>query len=81
MYADMPADHSLPARSPRPLADRYAYVTKKALQHVLPRIGEMDLHAGVTLEGRDDDELPEQVLFTARIRRFDLLGRATEVEL
>ena len=60
---------------------RYAYVTKKALQHVLPRIGEMDLHAAVTLEGRDDDELPEQVLLTARICRFDLLERAKEVEL
>ena len=39
---------------------RYAYVTKKALQHVLPRIGEMDLHAAVTLEERDDDEPPSK---------------------
>ena len=31
--------------------------------------------------GRDDDELPEQVLLTARICRFDLLERAKEVEL
>ena len=41
----------------------------------------MDIHAAVTLEGRDDDELPEQVLLTARICRFDLLERAKEVEL
>ena len=41
----------------------------------------MVLDCGFMLEGRHDDELPEQVLLTARICRFDLLERAKEVEL
>ena len=50
---------------------RFAYVTKKGVQHLLPRLGEFHFHAAVTLEGRENDELPEQVIGAVRIESLD----------
>ena len=41
---------------------RFGFVTKKGAHQLLPRMAEMEFHFAVTLEGRDDAELPEQVL-------------------
>ena len=60
---------------------RFAYLTKKGVQGLLGRIGDFDLHAAITLEGRVDEELPEQVLAAVRIQGLDLLRLAYEGEL
>ena len=45
------------------------------------RIKDLDFHAAVTIEGRDDSELPEQELCAARIRGLDLPNLASTAEL
>ena len=40
-----------------------------------------DFHAAFTLEGRDNEELPERTLLAVRIRGLDLPHVAQEVEL
>ena len=57
---------------------RFAYVTKRGVNHVLHRIGEMQIHASVTIEGRDDSELPEQAIACGRIEHLDLVKLASE---
>ena len=46
---------------------------------VLPRTGEMDIQAGITSEGRDDDELPEQMIAVARFKGIDFTNQASDV--
>jgi len=58
---------------------RFAYLTKKGVQHVLPRIHELKLHCAVTIEGRENDELPEQALAACRLSGFNLIKRAAEL--
>ena len=41
---------------------RFAYMTKKGVNSLINRIPEFDLHTAITLEGREDGELPEQTL-------------------
>ena len=50
---------------------RFAYITKKGMHYVLPRIPELHAHASVTIEGRDNDELPEQIICAGRLRGLE----------
>ena len=59
---------------------RFAYLTKKGVNSLMSRIPDFQLHAAVTIEGREDDELPEQVLAAVRINGLDLLKLAFELE-
>ena len=45
------------------------------------RIKDFDFHAALTLEGRKDDELPEQVLAAAKIKNLAMDKFAYEEEL
>jgi hypothetical protein len=56
---------------------RFSYVCKKGLQHLMGRIPDFHLHLSMTLEGRSDDELPEQVVFAIKLRGFDLRAYGT----
>ena len=60
---------------------RFAYLTKKGVSSLMYRIGDFDLHAALTMEGREDDELPERTLCAIRMRGLDLLKLAFEGEL
>jgi len=60
---------------------RFGYLAKKALNYVVPRIGDFHFHSALTLEGRDDEELPEQTLLAARIVGADLEKYGSEYEL
>ena len=60
-------------------AFRFAYLTKKGISMALPRSSEMVLQAGVTIEGRDDDELPEQMIAVAYVKHLDLTQGSTEI--
>ena len=60
---------------------RFAYLTKKGVTSIMHRIPEFDLHAAITMEGREDAELPEQTLAAIRIRGLDVLKLAFEGEL
>ena len=55
---------------------RFGLITKKGVHHLMPRIPEFDLHAAVTIEGRDDSELVERTLLAVRLRGLDLKGLA-----
>ena len=57
---------------------RFAYVTKKGISSLLPRLGEMDFHFAVTVEGRDDAELPEQIIAAARCQNLDFAASAID---
>jgi len=51
---------------------RFGFLTKKGMNYLLPRFAEFDFHAAMTVEGRDDSELPEQTLCATRIRGVDI---------
>jgi len=55
----------------------FAYITKKGISSILPRVKDLKLHCAVTIEGRDNDELPEQALAAGRIPGLDLQRLAT----
>jgi len=59
---------------------RFAYLTKKGVHSLLGRIPDFQLHAAITIEGREDEELPEQVVAAVRITGLDLLKLAFELE-
>lgn len=58
---------------------RFAFVTKKGVSHLMGTIPKMELHTAVTLEGRDDDELPEQTLLAVRMRGLDIVKMSKEL--
>ena len=58
---------------------RFAFLTKKGVSMSLPRTNEMVLQAGVTIEGREDDELPEQMIAVAYVKHLDLTQGSTEI--
>ena len=60
-------------------AFRFAFLTKKGVSMALPRSNEMVLQAGVTIEGREDDELPEQMIAVAYVKHLDLTSGSTEL--
>lgn len=47
----------------------------------LSKIKGMDLHVALTLEGRDDAELPEQALCAVRLKNLAISEMASEVDL
>lgn len=51
---------------------RFAYITKVGMNRYLPKINELWMHCAVTIEGRDNDELPEQCLLAGRIRGLEI---------
>ena len=51
------------------------------MHHLIPRFAEFDFHAALTLEGREDEELPERTLLATRIRGLDLKKLASEVDI
>ena len=57
---------------------RFGFVTKKGAHQLLPRMAEMEFHFAVTLEGRDDAELPEQVLAAAQCQKLDFVTSAVD---
>jgi hypothetical protein len=59
---------------------RFGYITKKGVSTIFHKIKDMDFHAAITLEGRKDEELPEQVLCAVRIKNMDLTAIAPEVD-
>ena len=58
---------------------RFAFLTKKGMSMSLPRTSEMVLHAGITIEGREDDELPEQMIAVCMVKHLDLTQGSTEI--
>lgn len=67
--------------STRPVVGvRSGLITKKGLHYLLPRLGEFELHGAVTIEGRDDAELPEQALLAVRLRGLDFAKLAVEAD-
>ena len=56
------------------------FLTKKGVHTLLPRFAEYDFHAALTLEGRDDGELPERTLMAARLRGLDVVKLAREFD-
>lgn len=63
-----------------PAPGSFAFVTKKGVNTLLPRLKEMDFHFAVTIEGRDDSQLPEQIIAAAGATKLDFKG-ASEVQL
>ena len=55
---------------------RLGLITRKGMSYLMPRLGEFELHCGLTLEGRADDELDERVLCACRVRGLELLALA-----
>jgi len=59
---------------------RFAYMTKKGVNSLINRIPEFDLHTAITLEGREDRELPEQTLLAVRLKGLDLVKMAFDID-
>ena len=57
---------------------RFAFITRKGVNFLMPTIPKMDLHVALTLEGRGNEELPEQTLMACRIKGLDLKGMASD---
>jgi len=49
----------------------WGFVAKKGFIHILPKFGEMSLDVGFTIEGKEDEELPEVILNTTLVHCFD----------
>ena len=58
---------------------RFAYLTKKGINQFLGRVKDMELHVSLTLEGRDNEELPERTLLAAKLKGVDLFKLAKEL--
>ena len=59
---------------------RFGIVTRKGIAHMIGVLKKADFHAAITIEGRADEELPEQTLAAARIQGLDLPKIAKEVD-
>ena len=55
-------------------------MTRKGISAMLEKLAKADLHAAITIEGRDDHELPEQTLAAARIRGLDFGKLAVDAD-
>jgi hypothetical protein len=60
---------------------RFGFLTKKGVHYLRERYQDFHLHVALTLEGRPDEELPEQVLLACRIRGLALRTLASTREL
>lgn len=49
----------------------WRYVSKRGLLAVLPRLQDMKVNIGFTIEGRQEDEMPEQILGAVKLNMFD----------
>lgn len=52
-------------------ACRFSYLAKKGLNFLQPKFPQMVFDVGFVVEARADDEMPEQMLGTARLFRLD----------
>tara|TARA_B110001452_G_scaffold59625_1_gene46423 strand:- start:375 stop:3281 length:2907 start_codon:yes stop_codon:yes gene_type:complete len=60
-------------------AFRFSYITKKGVKFALSRgTADMEIMSGITIEGREDDELPEQMIGVAHFKGIDFLNQASE---
>ena len=57
------------------------FVTKKGIHHLLPGFAKYDFHAALTIEGRADEELPEQTLLATRIHGLDITSLAHDGDM
>jgi len=57
---------------------RFSYITNQGVQKLMPKFAEMDFHFAVTVEGRSDDELPEQLLACANVKNLDFVASAVD---
>jgi len=55
---------------------RFGMVTRKGMSDLLGRLHRMDFHFAVTVEGRDNAELPEQLIACAQVKHLDFVGAA-----
>lgn len=60
---------------------RFGFLTKKGMHFLLPRFSEFDFHAALTLEGREDSELPERTLLAGRVRGLDIAKHASDYDI
>ena len=60
---------------------RFAKMTRMGVHQLMPRIKDFDLHVAITLEGRDNEELPERALLACRIRGLNMSEIGSEAEL
>ena len=59
---------------------RFGLLTRKGISAMLDKVAKADLHAAITIEGRDDSELPEQTLAATRVRGLDIAKLAKEAD-
>lgn len=57
--------------------NRFSYVAKKGLNYLKTRFQSMTFDVGFVIEGRVDEELPEQMLGAAKLHRLDYNKAAT----
>ena len=50
---------------------QFSYVSKRLLTFLTPKMKSLKVDIAVTIEGRNDDELPEVLLFASRAIRLD----------
>lgn len=56
------------------LVHAWSYIAKKGLVSVIPRIHDMKIDYGFTIEAYDDDEMPECILGSACVKYLDPLS-------
>jgi len=56
---------------------RFAYLTKKGMHMYLPSLHKLHMHVALTIEGRDNAELPEQALLACRLNGLDFAKMAS----
>ena len=50
----------------------WAFIANKGIHALLPKVKDVVLNIGATIEGRKDDELPEILIGACRVMRLDL---------
>lgn len=60
---------------------RFGKVTRMGVHQLMPRFKDFDFHAALTLEGRDNDEMPERTLLSCKIKGLNLLEIASTADL
>jgi hypothetical protein len=50
---------------------QFSYVAKRLLAYLHPKMKSLKVDIAITIEGRDDSELPEVLLFASRAMNMD----------
>ena len=64
-----------------PSCDGSPFSIFQGMHAAFSKIKDMDLHVALTLEGREDTELPEQALCAVQLKNLAIAEIASEVEL